>query len=288
MIIAGDKFGQLANRLFKMGHLCAAAIENDIELIYPHFDDYRKYFYSTQANDFNGYKISLAFHDNPALNGVIKSSFIAFNYLTKYLLKASFFHRNFTGTEQELDLSNKSIQKIIQSKLTILNGWNIRDRKSFNKHRDEIKKIFQPASVYQANIDAFFENMHEGQLFLIGVHIRHGDYKSWLDGRYYYPFEIYANICRQIQKEMDSQQTPCRFIIFSDDNVDLGYFDGLDCINGPGKVIEDLYSMAKCNLIVGPPSTFSMWASFYGSVPLYHIENPERKVSLQDFKVHSE
>lgn len=278
----------MANRLFKVGHLCAASIENNVKLIYPHFNDYRKYFQATRDNDFNGYKISLDFHDNPTLNGIVKSGFLAFNYLTKYLIRSSFLHRNFTGSGRELDLSDPAVKKILRSKLTILNGWNIRDRNSFNKHRDKIRELFQPASEYRDNIDNFFKSLGKEPGFLVGVHIRHGDYQKWMEGKYYYPFETYAMICRQIEAGLAAQDTPCRFVIFSDDNVDLAVFEELDCVKGPGKAIEDLYSMARCNLIVGPPSTFSMWASFYGSVPLYHIENPERKVSLRDFKVHSE
>lgn len=286
MIIAGDKFGQLANRLFKVGHLFAAAIENNVFLIYPHFDDYKKYFQATETNDFGGYKISIRFHKNPFLNRIIKSAFIAFNFATKYAFKKSFFHRNITGTDRELDLD--AIKQILKSRLTILNGWNIRDRKSFNKHKDKIRKIFQPAPAYQKNIERFFNHLNGKPSFLVGVHIRHGDYKNWVGGKYYYPFETYAAICRQINQELSAQDTPCTFIIFSDDQVDMSLFEGLECVKGPGQVIEDLYAMSRCNLIIGPPSTFSMWASFYGSAPLYHVEDPGRKVSVRDFKVHSE
>jgi len=30
-----------------------------------------------------------------------------------------------------------------------------------------------------------------------------------------------------------------------------------------------IFSFAKCDYIVGPPSTFTSWASFYGDVPVY-------------------
>jgi hypothetical protein len=38
-----------------------------------------------------------------------------------------------------------------------------------------------------------------------------------------------------------------------------------------GSAVEDLYSLARCDYLLGPPSTFSLWASFYGNVPLHQM-----------------
>ena len=46
-----------------------------------------------------------------------------------------------------------------------------------------------------------------------------------------------------------------------------------------------MYSLAECDYIVGPPSTFSTWASFYGNVPIYRITDPSAEFSIADFKV---
>ncbi|MFN5837557.1 MAG: hypothetical protein ACK47J_12755, partial [Pseudanabaena sp.] len=56
-------------------------------------------------------------------------------------------------------------------------------------------------------------------------------------------------------------------------------------ING---IIEDLYSMAKCDYLIGPPSTYSMWASFYGMVPLLHIYDKHQIINLKDFLIVSQ
>ncbi|MGQ0657567.1 MAG: hypothetical protein ACT4NU_05635 [Chromatiales bacterium] len=36
---------------------------------------------------------------------------------------------------------------------------------------------------------------------------------------------------------------------------------------GAGVPIEDLYALARRDLIAGPPSALTQWASFYGKVP---------------------
>jgi hypothetical protein len=34
-----------------------------------------------------------------------------------------------------------------------------------------------------------------------------------------------------------------------------------------------MYVLAACDLILGPPSTFSIWASYYGQVPLMQLDS---------------
>ena len=48
--------------------------------------------------------------------------------------------------------------------------------------------------------------------------------------------------------------------------------DGLDAVVSDATHLVDMYALAGCDLIVGPDSTFSHWASFYGNVPI-HILN---------------
>jgi hypothetical protein len=65
---------------------------------------------------------------------------------------------------------------------------------------------------------------------------------------------------------------------------------------GPGHFIEDLYALASCDYIIGPPSTFSQWASFYGNVPRYMVNYkaeqfygvPSHEPRLGDFRIHHE
>ena len=39
------------------------------------------------------------------------------------------------------------------------------------------------------------------------------------------------------------------------------------------------------NYILGPPSTFSQWASFYGNKPMLHLSGRDQKIELEKFQV---
>jgi hypothetical protein len=74
------------------------------------------------------------------------------------------------------------------------------------------------------------------------------------------------------------------FLICSDELVPLDRFCGLNIFLGTGHLIEDMYALAKCDLLMGPQSTFSGWASFYGSVPLYLIDHPQEEPRPESFR----
>ena len=54
---------------------------------------------------------------------------------------------------------------------------------------------------------------------------------------------------------------------------------------GSGDLIEDMYGFARCDYLIGPLSTFTMWASFYGGVPLNTIRFADQLLKLADFAI---
>ena len=48
-------------------------------------------------------------------------------------------------------------------------------------------------------------------------------------------------------------------------------------------MIEDVYALSQCDYILGPPSTFSMWASFIGDVPLRIVKYANENITLDQF-----
>jgi hypothetical protein len=47
----------------------------------------------------------------------------------------------------------------------------------------------------------------------------------------------------------------------------------------------DLYSLARCDYVFGPPSTYSQWASFYGNKPLLHVFDRDSQLLPERFGV---
>ena len=77
-----------------------------------------------------------------------------------------------------------------------------------------------------------------------------------------------------------------QFIVCSNDQSALSDIlnSEYNCVAAPGHELVDMYCLTKCSYVVGPPSTFSLWASFYGNVPLYSMKKPDVDFTLNDFQ----
>jgi len=175
------------------------------------------------------------------------------------------------------------MDKINSKKFIILRGFIFRDLTNFQKHSDEIRSYFTPIDSHQNNIDRLFRKMENSADVVVGVHIRHGDYKNYKEGKYYFSFEQYKELMKKIEKLFSFKNIV--FLICSDAKLTHTIFDDFSFEFGTGHLIEDMYSLARCNYLIGTKSTYLRWASFYGEVPMHEIEDPNKSLSLGNFKV---
>jgi len=54
-----------------------------------------------------------------------------------------------------------------------------------------------------------------------------------------------------------------KFLICSNIPQNPSLFDNFNCGFDRRHLIEDMYALAECDYVVGPPSSYTMWASFY-------------------------
>jgi hypothetical protein len=175
--------------------------------------------------------------------------------------------------------------QISRSRACFVQGWQFRANASLHKHAAQIRQIFTPAAEFREHLDRYLAaNITPGQL-LVGVHIRHGDYRTFENGRYFYTLDQYAQVMQNILQLLGPENVT--FMISSNVAVPAQALNmpQYTLVSAPGHELLDLYALARCHYIAGPPSTYSMWASFYGEVPLYMIREPDRPFTLAEFKI---
>jgi len=69
------------------------------------------------------------------------------------------------------------------SLLLFAKGWLFRDEPSLRKHADLLRNYFSPVDKHAADISRLIEKARKDCDLLVGIHIRQGDYKNWLDGK---------------------------------------------------------------------------------------------------------
>lgn len=150
------------------------------------------------------------------------------------------------------------------------------------KHINKIKHIFQPNIETKNFIDKQFSELKQHYDLIIGIHIRYGDYRTYKNGLYFFELEEYKYFLRNISKIFINKKIA--FFIASNEDIikdcfsEFKHFSSIEC-----SPLNDLIGLSKCDYICGPPSTFSAWASFYGHVPLYFIENINQFIARDSF-----
>lgn len=155
--------------------------------------------------------------------------------------------------------------------------------KNHLKYAVELKKMFTPRIEIKSEVESVFMSVRAKSKIIIGVHIRYGDYKFWNEGKYYYSIAQYHKLMLNIKNLFRGYSVA--FFISSNEKIDLSVFTDCNCFIIPNSTsTKDLFGLGLSDYIIGPPSTFSGWASYYANTPLYFIENPDEEITISSFK----
>ena len=166
-------------------------------------------------------------------------------------------------------------------------GWfTMEDTRYLVQTKKELQHVFRPREEIMQKAKAMTDEIRKESDLVVGIHIRHGDYKTFYGGRYYYTLEEFHRFMLRIQSLYKHQQVA--FFISSNEAVDTGFFEGCRCYRfgkEPSGDILDLYTLSLCDRILGPWSTYSRWASFIGEVPLCFIEDKDQQFTDDSFSI---
>jgi hypothetical protein len=102
---------------------------------------------------------------------------------------------------------------------------------------------------------------------VVGVHIRHGDYREYGNGAFFFDTQKYVDSIKNL-KETHKGEKNLRFAIVCDEKTDTSLFEGLDVVFGLiDNPIVDLAILQNCNYIISTFSSFSAWPSLVNEIP---------------------
>jgi Glycosyl transferase family 11 len=173
-----------------------------------------------------------------------------------------------------LDLAtSESFAMLNDAKTTFLSGWSICDWKLVEKHQKAIRLNLQINHKYTSIGNSFISEIRKKYDLLIGVMVRQGDYKTWRNGQYYFSTQEYAVVIDHMA-EVFSHRGRIGFVVASDESQNLDCFNNKNVYfttgiaGGKGHYLESLFQLSLCDAVLSPPSSFSMWATFIGEIPL--------------------
>jgi hypothetical protein len=265
MIVIASIPGQLGNRLIVYASVMAWCIRNKQKLVNPSFAPYDAYF---SMEDKHEVLVKKSFWNNYRRSyNTARISWRLKNSIPRMKCKWIDWH-------QEINLDDTEITKAFsKSGVLFLQGWKFRANQSLVQEKETIRSYFSLKPELQKQLDRFREKTGMTSEITIGVHIRRGDYAKFEAGKYFYENAIYLNSMLACKESYAHQNI--HFMICSNEKVDLDFFSqkGLSVFEGPGHEALDMYALSECHRIIGPPSTYTMWASFLNDVPLFMIRD---------------
>lgn len=154
-----------------------------------------------------------------------------------------------------------SLLKNSPSRLVFVDGWGYNENQLLFKYRPHIIKELGFSNYVH-------HSLSDRKNTTIALHVRRADYKSFLGGKYYYAAETYRLWVHHARFLLN--QTAIVQIFTDDPSFAEDHLSDLGDVSKETPV-SDLVNMAHADYIVGPPSTFSMLASFLGETPVMPI-----------------
>jgi hypothetical protein len=273
MILLHQKYGQMANRIILISHFAATSLDTGVRVKIYNFNEYKDLFDLSYLNKLD--KISIG--KIPWINKIIIS--LIYRFLKKYK-KIAFINLHEINEDHNVEFDIYDFVINNRGKLIIPEGWGFRNHEGIKRHANKIRAIFSPNETTLKMISQYKQKKSD---ILIAMHLRRGDYKEYLNGKYYYSFDEYLSLLKHIENLFTDFNH--KIIIFSNEKTPSEIGLRKNVVIGPGQAINDFFLMSQCNYIIGPPSTFSLVASFLGQNKFYHVIDINKKPVISDFKL---
>ncbi|SEQ78198.1 Glycosyl transferase family 11 [Loktanella sp. DSM 29012] len=276
--------GQLGNQLFQAAHLVALGAETGLRVLNPAFHAYADAFVGSRPGAVPTYPTSVQRPGTTKIrkktHDILLTGAKIIRRMPSNALAQSITCEGFTPA-YDIDLSEPArLAKLMNTPVTALFGWRFRNTTLTKKHDTTIRSYFRFENT--AASDHVIRQARLEADIIIGLHVRHGDYAVFQNGRYFLTLEEYLIAARHVAEQCVPRRVS--IMVFSDSPQDLPSSPNMNIIRGPGSVIGDLQAMSQCDYIIAVPSTFSRWAAFVGRVPLGLIARDQVKLSISQFR----
>lgn len=273
--LSGDRSG---NQFIVASMLIASAEEHKVPYIYTRFRPV-----DTVKNINSGFHSIHSFLGKNDLFKRVCNRIRNFPPLLLKLFRLEFWNEQLGCAEQYID---KFIHDATDSKIHMWDMWLYTDFKALAKHHEEVRRRLSLKDEYMEAARRVIEKAAAADAVTIGVHIRRTDYKDWQDGRFYFSPEQYREWMHQC---VQASPKPVRFVICSDEQFDEPAFsEGFEHVTfSHESVVTDMAVLSLCDYIIGPPSTFSGFASFLGKTPKFALTSEASRISsLAQFRIY--
>ena len=281
ILVGAEKYGRIGNRLYLGSHLVAWAKKTGAELLNPGFHGCEEWFEATCRD-------ALCRYPEPTVPLPMPRGF-------KGILGASIdrasirFTQNPTLNFQTIDLqpSGPDIgaprfkSALVAKPVTFIRGFIYDNTQpDIAEEHPAIHHFYRPRQYYVAGIDGPIRELRKTNDVILGIVIRHGDFKTWRGGEFYFETQDYVELMDRAVQHLAPRKVG--FFIASDEEQSQGEFQGHRYFFRSGHPVENLGSLSLCDGLLAAESSFTGWAQYYGRVPTFHISKEINPLRLRE------
>ena len=276
LVIIASGYGRWGNRLMLFTYAICWAEKNGAIVLNPSFREYSKYFTYFMNN--NLCSVPFLKHLNILFIKLIVSELDnSFSRIPKrkgILLERIVNTLYLSGKDQETESSN-FLCVLKKNRVVFLDGF-IMGNRNFDlvkKHHNELTSIFTFIPEIQDTGQQIIKPLIEKNKILMGVCMRQGDYKTFRKGFFYLEDEKYLQLIKLLQIQFNDN---INFFIASEERNKTFDVKENILINCESPALN-IHILSLCDYLIGPPSTFMTWSSFYHSTPVCYIDSTDWK-----------
>lgn len=266
--------GQSSNRLMQNLNFEAFCMEYGYEYQNPTFADMAD-FYMSPCNVKTNFFIKIL-QINLLGSMFRRSSVVKKIFFCAWLISKTGFIKyvDFDRSKREKDGKKMLLEAFEKYDTVFVSGWYFRVSELVEKHHAKLVEKYSLKPQFYENNDFYKKiiGLKSKGNTLIGVHIRRGDYKKWENGKYYFDDETYEKYMNAFSQKRSKENVKDRvFIVFSNEKVSFEETQNL--LISKETWFIDHKIMSICDYLIGPPSTFTLWANYIGNNALFYIHD---------------
>ena len=275
MLIISDLRGQLCNRIFLTAYGLSLEVLTGQPLLNFSLDKYAALFPNTRRPRWAEIPYRVA---RIAVRAIAKTAWLL------PLARALIIDVTWANTPDVSPANPAFIARLKRRPITFLRIDQFFDISQLGfPDTDIIRRTFTPDPAITDAARAHARLAKGNADILVGIHIRRRDYDVHLGGRHFYPLDVYRHAMDRMVTLFPGKTVA--FLLCSDDTLPDDFVAAHPATRGLGSQLGDLYTLAECDYLLGPPSTFSLWAAYYGRKPIHQMIRPEPPASLDQFIV---
>jgi hypothetical protein len=275
MLIIQKRAGQLGNQLFQLAHFAAVARDQRFKVVFPSFE----YPLSNWPN-INSESFVRVTRSGSSKHKIIHRACKAL----RLLCSSSAWHHCLVETGDIYDLDSTKFREIARKQIVVCEGFAFKGIDSVARNYDWLQSLFTMPPYIAERVSQFEKTNKLTGKTVIGFHVRRGDYRSYRGGEFFYDDACWRKWITQARVVFGGRKGKFVGVLFSNEDIEQLAASEPDLISGPGDMYEDLLMLQRCHKIIGPPSTYSGWASFISGVPMQVLMSKHDMIKGERFK----